>query len=141
MKCKLCDTWTRRGDLCRDCRMVEKQNELDALTEYFGEIVAPLSVVCDAIVDWARCIQQGDTEHGKEYTQHLDHIIMDIRKSGLMNRLVYWGEKVRTEKCPVHQGKMDTCLWALGVSPIPDGCLCDGSGWIPVETKKTQRDS
>ena len=56
---------------------------------------------------------------------------MDIRKSGLLSRLIYNNDVVRTEKCPIHLGKMSTGLWVIGGAEC-----CDGSGWLEVDLEQ-----
>ena len=58
----------------------------------------------------------------------LRSVEIDIRKSGMLYRMLYLGEKLRTKKCPVHKGKMDTGMWTLRQGEV---CACQGSGWLP----------
>lgn len=120
--------------------MLQKTVELRELRDYFREPVIPLSVVCDAITAWARAVEQGVREtppekrqlqQGAGYAEQLGHILIDIRKSGLLSRVIYNGETVRTEKCPVHQGHMDCGQWV----GLGDPTCCDGSGWLETDLK------
>ena len=57
---------------------------------------------------------------------------LSIHKSCLLHRLVYLGEPLRTERCPVHGGE-----WS-GLSPVPCPHGCDATcgcrtGWLSVK--------
>jgi hypothetical protein len=110
----------------------EASEMLARLTEHFREPVLPLSKVCSAVGDTFRCWQEevARNPHSwmKERAPHLQQILTDIRKSALMGRLVYDGQKVRTKMCPIHHGKQDMHIH-LGVEPQ---CFheCDGTGWL-----------
>ena len=56
---------------------------------------------------------------------------MDIRKSNLLARLLYAGEKVCTQKCPDHKGS-----W-VGQGDCHYGC--DLTGWLPEKPEVRQR--
>ena len=111
---------------------------LKELSEHYKQPVMPIKKYCAAIETWMDAIRDGvrrrtdhpEYQHGFDYHNHLSHISLDIQKSGLLARLLYAGEELRTEMCPVHQGHMDTALWC-GFPDVPEGCKCDGSGWIP----------
>lgn len=51
-----------------------------------------------------------------------------IEKSGLLYRLVYMGEALRTVPCPKHKGTMCMDVWT-GFTTCPHGC--QGSGFLP----------
>ncbi len=110
----------------------QAQAMLDRLTNHFGYPVRPVYQYCDALNEWAHQISAlnqaaGDdsSRHGSEYYLHLRNIMIDIRKSNLLWRLIYVGEKVRTEPCPIHNKK-----WS-GINL--DGCFygCGETGWLP----------
>lgn len=48
-----------------------------------------------------------------------------IEKSSLLYRLLYLGEPLRTQKCPVHLG-----VWH-GIQPVPCPHGCGLTGWLP----------
>jgi DNA-directed RNA polymerase subunit RPC12/RpoP len=126
---------------CTACKYKFKQSEIDELRKYFCEPVLPMSIYCGALETWMRCIEelQRDMEittppeyrHGASYASHLSKIYTDIKKSGLLDRLIYRypTDPVRTRKCPIHKGKMDTGMW-VGVTE-DRSCGCSGSGWLP----------
>jgi len=71
----------------------------------------PFGRFCAAMQTWMLCIQENNAglqpdkyRHGSTYHEHLQHIYIDIRKSNLLARLLFGGEKLRTKKCPIHQG-------------------------------------
>ena len=59
-------------------------------------------------------------------------IRMQIGKSCLLSRLVYIGEPLRTEKCPIHKG-----VWSgIQIEACPHGCNAAScgctTGWLPT---------
>ena len=114
---------------------------LRQLAEHFNEPVLPMSQYCSAFRTWAGCIVElnesapkGSMEHGSSYYEHLHTILRDITKSNLLSRLLYGGEKLRTRRCPKHDGS-----WR-GISypddKCPHGCdATDGNrcGWLPED--------
>jgi hypothetical protein len=141
--CVKCNAHTGyENELCLNCKLEEKKTELDALSKYFHYPVMPIKVYCDALESWFRCMQEmhNDPErkdekykHGSDYwTDRISQLVTDIRKSGLLYRLLYWKPRdvVRTRKCPVHKGKMDTAMW-VGDPQRDFNCGCEGSGWLP----------
>ena len=54
---------------------------------------------------------------------------IDIRKSCLLDRLIYAGEPLRTRRCPIHEGEWSG-LWRD--EPCPEGCSFGAqlTGWI-----------
>jgi hypothetical protein len=53
---------------------------------------------------------------------------LNLQKSNLLWRLIYRGQPLRTEMCPLHQGQWSGCAW----DPCPHGCS-DGNnvtGWL-----------
>lgn len=60
-----------------------------------------------------------------------------IEKSCLLDRLIYGGEKLRTEKCPIHKGTWSGCHW--------DPCEfchfgCNVTGWLRHDLTDEQKD-
>lgn len=53
-------------------------------------------------------------------------VFLRIGKSNLLWRLLYGNESLRTEPCPVHEGKWFTIP---GLDECPHGC--EGTGWLP----------
>lgn len=106
---------------------------LNKLSEHFREPVMPVSHYCRAIGAWFDAITKlnRDAENkpfrmrqGHTYWQHLRHVKRDILKSNLLGRLIYGGEKLRTEECPDHKGR-----WTGGLDDCVHGC--QGTGWLP----------
>lgn len=107
------------------------------LTAHFGEPVRPVSKYCEALITWARVVQervestpQGEHSQWEAYASHLIYIIKDIHKSNLLDRLIYGGENLRTEPCPKHKGR-----WS-GILPCELGC--DSTGWLPEPKNEPQ---
>ena len=71
----------------------------------------------------------------EQRSEGVDFVFLQIRKSNLLHRLIYMGESLRKEPCPVHQGKWSGCKWE------DDNCACQGlqrggfasdvTGWLP----------
>lgn len=108
----------------------EAAEGLRILSDHFGQPVLPLRRVCDAFDQWVRAVRENNREMYDGALKGASSIRLSISKSGLLFRLLYRGESVRTEKCPYHKGSMSSGQWALG-GEVPEGCKCDGSGWVP----------
>lgn len=120
----------------------EVKEMLDKLSKHFEEPVMPVSKYCNAISTWFRCIENNYQEqlilfkenniHESEFIDfpwapHLQNIETAIRKSNLLFRLIYAGEELRTEKCPIHQGHWSGCK-----ENACELCSCgyDVTGWL-----------
>ena len=121
----------------------------EKLSDYFGEIILPVSDFCDALWDWAEAIEdkfrretgrepslkallaEDDLDfHGSMYAPFIRHAFVDIEKSGLLSRLIYNQEEKREYMCPEHEGEIEVAIW-MGhpdVDPCPHGC--EGTGWL-----------
>lgn len=109
----------------------QAQEMLDRLSKHFKEPVMPMSKYCKALSTWARIVENKffKENEDKSYHEqrnypyaHLTRIMVNIRKSNLLYRLLYKGEELRKESCPEHKGK-----W--GMSHVH--CACGGTGWLP----------
>ncbi len=101
---------------------------LSELEEHFQEPVMQMSKYCDAFETWVKCITKnvkGGSFHGVEYSHLLQHAMIDIKKSNLLARLLYGKEKLRTVKCPQHNGHWDGQAMLMGCQHE-----CDGTGWL-----------
>lgn len=101
------------------------------LGRHFGEPVLPVSRYCAALRAWVKQIEllnEGEPRlgHGARYHALLGRILVDIRKSNLLWRMIYAGEPLRTQPCPEHKGKHHGGY----------GCAhgCGESGWLPEPT-------
>lgn len=105
----------------------EAKAMLDRLTKVLREPVLPMSQYCAAFETWMHCVQgahkKDPSGHGSSYAPLMGRIWTDVKKSSLLARLLYGGEKLRTRECPVHNGK-----WS-GLGDCELGCDC--TGWIP----------
>lgn len=97
------------------------------------------SQFCDALRTWARLVSEpkpGEDEDAKRERQQFaaawGTVELAITKSCLLDRLIYCGDVVRTEPCPVHKGHWSgisaTPCQYCGVSP----CGCN-TGWVPAK--------
>jgi len=71
-------------------------------------------------------------EEAEKALKDLEKILLDIKKSGLLHRIFYVGEEMRTEICPTHKGRMDSSMWVgLTQAQGREICECQGTGWLP----------
>lgn len=84
----------------------------------------PVDSYCREFHAWAN--KKADD---RVFWRHWCTIELTIHKSCLLDRLIYGGETLRTEKCPQHQGRWSGCRF--------EPCECShGScvtGWLPNE--------
>jgi len=131
----------------------EAKEMLKRLSEHFGEPVMPAGQYCAALNLWAAALRgkverleaamrepghsaSDEHKHCKEFANMVGHVFMQIYKSNLLHRLIYQGESLRTEMCPIHKG-----VWSGCVPPDENPCACQktqsggtGSnvtGWLP----------
>jgi hypothetical protein len=71
---------------------------------------------CEAMDLWAQVCQQelpSDEEHHlrfrKEFRDHWRFIRIAIAKSCLLDRLIYGGDTLRENRCPIHKGHWSGC--------------------------------
>jgi hypothetical protein len=57
-------------------------------------------------------------------------VFTQIRKSNLLNRLLYQGQKLRTRMCPVHQGRWSGCAWEALPCGCQNGAGANVTGWL-----------
>lgn len=93
----------------------EAEAMLRRLRSHYRQPVLPLHRVCDALTKWSEV-------SGERMP------IGAIYKSNLLHRMLYLGEKLRTIKCPAHNGRWSGCK-ELGT------CACQSgwnvTGWLP----------
>lgn len=93
---------------------------------------------CEALEQWAEAFvnpqehDDSDTRvRRQEFQVHWGEVHKAIRKSCLLERLLYGGEKLRTRPCPIHKGQWsgitDPPCEHCGVGPT---CRCN-TGWLP----------
>lgn len=94
--------------------------------------------VCEGVDAWAEVLGEKDTGFRHAYRQVRGSMV----KSSLLRRLLYEGEHVRTEKCPVHEGRwhgIGTPGKGCECGPVrqvigsntPDDVFCEMTGWKP----------
>lgn len=102
------------------------------------------SFVCEAMRTWAEAyktpLPTDDPYKRKEredFAAAWDKVHMAIYKSNLLYRLLYAGEKLRTEPCPIHKGRWSGC-----VPYPPEGCNCHSygnlTGWKAPEADNSE---
>ena len=113
------------------------------LAQHYGQPVRPVSEVCNGIYAWldvladqhtGRGIENGRshalTSIGTAWKENKSMVLTSAAKSNLLFRLLYLGEDVRTQACPVHAGE-----WS-GYTGTPEStCRCQSganfTGWLP----------
>jgi len=113
----------------------------DALFEYYGARVMPPEEYCYALLIWAKTViknyDEDDTWRDTnlyESAVALQRSELAIRKSNLLWRLIYCGEKLRIEKCPIHKGKWSGYGDCQNTPPCNYGW--DMTGWLPLEDEE-----
>lgn len=113
---------------------------LAQLSEHYREPVRPVSEYCNAFDAWAMVLEENHGNHEKEghrafsFVDHIDDIRLAIRKSCLLDRLIYGGEKLRTRMCPDHRGRWSGIDAGPQYGKHPHGHCergCYLTGWLP----------
>lgn len=94
---------------------------LEQLSEHFGEPVRPVSDYCNALLTWSKVVCKKFPAEQRAHSS----IHLSIRKSNLLARLIYGGEKLRTRECPLHKGEWTGQAMLMGCPH-----KCDGTGWL-----------
>lgn len=107
------------------------------LGQYFGEPVRRVRQYCEAFRTWQRAIEvAAETETDPHTKQSLQAMADDIHrtslhvsKSNLLARLIYSGEALRTQPCPIHKGHWSGCAMGAGACPH---CMSgfNITGWV-----------
>lgn len=110
----------------------EAELMLAKLAVHFREPVLPVSRYCNSLRTWRECVieawkSDGATEESRfsGLVRSIWDVELAIDKSSLLDRLIYWGEPLRTRKCPKHQGH-----WS-GLPHPANNCECGLTGWLP----------
>lgn len=110
----------------------EAKAMLASLSEHFKEPVMPVSRYCASLQLWQGALrdraERTEDKVDKEFSAAVDRVFLNLQKSNLLWRLIYRGQPLRTEMCPLHQGQWSGCAW----DPCPHGCS-DGNnvtGWL-----------
>ena len=81
-------------------------------------------------------VQDSEFPQGEDFADELTHVMMCLQKSALLLRLVYNGEPLRTEKCPIHKGQWSGCDDRADCfsEEYPQGCMSGSNitGWLPL---------
>jgi hypothetical protein len=96
------------------------------LEDHFGEPVRPVSDYCKAFETWFGVVTKKAMQAGDRQTiTSMNSVRISIKKSNLLARLIYGGEKLRTKECPIHKGKWNGQAMLMGCEHN-----CDGTGWL-----------
>jgi hypothetical protein len=124
--------------------LTQKQVEamLLQLREHYHQPVMPVGAYCDAFRSWLTAIEDAvKREPGSlelsGMLERLRDVQTDVFKSNMLYRLLYLGEPVRTEMCPIHKGHWSGCA-----SPERECPHCmsgsDVTGWVgPTQADRT----
>ena len=99
----------------------EAQIMLKALTLHYGEPVMPVSRYCHKLEQWVGIMR---AKHPQD-RYDLISLLITVRKSNLLARMIYGNEEPRTVQCPEHKGE-----WQ-GIFPEPCPHGCQHTGWLP----------
>jgi len=103
----------------------QAQVMLAQLREHYGMPVMPVESYCAAFRQWRDAIKAAAERESDEGRK----VSLAILKSNLLFRLLYLGEPLRKEPCPIHKG-----YWSGCVAPERECPYCmSGSnvtGWV-----------
>jgi len=94
---------------------------LSQLEAHFDEPVRPVSEYCEALETWSRVVCKKYPAEARVHSS----IRLSVKKSNLLARLIYDGEKLRTRECPIHKGEWNGQAMLMGCEH-----KCDGTGWL-----------
>lgn len=115
----------------------EARDLLVKLSLYYDEPVKPISEYCRALRTWQRAIEdacerepdQGLRESFRVMARDIRTVGLYVDKSNLLARLLYLGEELRPDPCPIHKGHWSGCVWGEGRCPH---CMSGDNvtGWV-----------
>jgi hypothetical protein len=133
-----------RDCLTRGGRKTTEDETKRFMEEYkAGTPVMPVSFFCDFLEEWADAYgeplrreetHEGEADQRRRFVDGIRHVFLQIRKSNLLWRTIYRGERLRTEPCPEHRGRWSGCA-------LPEETDCKGAcsfggnvtGWLPTK--------
>lgn len=130
--CKALTTWTT----CLQDR-VDREKE-KAFPGISGPLSHPDTVKAYEAYNEARKskdVKYNDLWSAMGAASDVDFTFLQIRKSALLDRLLYVGEALRTEMCPKHKGTWSGVAWSEN-----EGCEhgCGLTGWLPKKKNDGQ---
>ncbi len=131
------------------------EEEIDRFMKAFeeGTPVLPIRFFCDALTKWATIFGEKlrvpteawtrpqdphyferENESRRKFSEQAHQVFLKIRKSNLLWRMLYEGEKPRSNPCPHHNGRWSGCK-------LPEEMECKGAcadglnvtGWLREE--------
>lgn len=106
------------------------------LSAHYNDQVLTVREFCEAMKVWSTAAAQylgavmENTGTARPYAKDAikpydaSRLFLAADKSSLLGRLFYGREKLRTKKCPTHDGKWSGCFLE---------CPCEGTGWLPED--------
>ena len=119
-------------------------DSLEELAKHFKQPVRLVSEYCDALYTWLDVVRKEHGEDAGPQFQDVRHpwsklleaegtVRLAIEKSCLLNRLIYMGQKLRSEKCPIHKGRWSGYGHCHNDPPCHIAPGYDITGWLPEE--------
>lgn len=108
----------------------EAQEMLDHLSDHFNQRVAPVNEYCRGFYDYMSALRAAAKRDGVDrwpIVKYFGEIDALLHKSNLAARLIYVGEKLRSRKCPKHDGSWSGVPLSATMD-CPHGCNL--TGWI-----------
>jgi hypothetical protein len=110
---------------------------LAKLSAHYGEPVKPISQYCRAFRVWQKAIEDACLQETNEGTKlsfqtmlrDIQETALHVAKSNLLWRLLYLGEGLRIDPCPIHKGHWSGCVWDEDACPH---CMSGSNvtGWV-----------
>lgn len=125
-----------------DLQEVTTEELVVELNRRTGDVYRPIRWVCDRLAIYCRALRDGGEDgpfgpdEAEALRQYGERIVFIASKSNLLGRLLYDGEPLRTEPCPVHKGRWSGCPFP-GDAEHDCECMHYGNltGWLPSEDK------
>lgn len=135
-------------EIAKECLMnggrKTSEEEIDRFMKSFerGVPVMPVEFFCGFLEEWGQLAtvpvseepSEGYNEERWKFAQKIQDVFLQIRKSNLLARTIYGGEKPRTKMCPIHKGKWTGCS-IPEETPCKGICMSDANvtGWLREE--------
>jgi hypothetical protein len=120
-------TWAVVSELPEKLVKILKQGMMHLLSTFQDQEFREPQSYCDVLDAWASDVvktHKGDTTWVSGFND-FGELRLRIRKSCLLDRLIYCGEYVRVVPCPEHNGDWSGLRCSTGC-----GCL---TGWLPAK--------
>ena len=96
----------------------------EQLSKHHGDRLFTVREFCDMFRQWSDVASSYLEERYGLTPAIISSVFLVVNKSSLLGRMFYGREKVRTRKCPTHDGIWCGCFI---------NCPCSGTGWLPED--------